>query len=269
MIKSITTTATVLSLISSVLAAGQMLGTPEVWECDAPGTEGFFISENEVHFEHAAAACASSGGILADITNQNFLFATDMILNCVGENENAWIRSWDYNPTNPQVRDCLAIYVGFSGPGGGIDLECGDSRYALCVEPGRRHTNVGRVRNYGAYNATQTVTVTQTLVPQYGGVYNIPYTIPAGSNEAVTYYGSVSEIENVNATTVVSGEPFVYTIQTVLSNSGSIESLNPAPSTALGSDIQPTNFVYTFNEILPESAAGQSSSSVPATPSLL
>lgn len=92
MIKSITTTATVLSLISSVLAAGQMLGTPEVWECDAPGTEGFFISENEVHFEHAAAACASSGGILADITNQNFLFATDMILNCVGENENAWIR---------------------------------------------------------------------------------------------------------------------------------------------------------------------------------
>lgn len=167
------------------------------------------------------------------------------------------------------MRDCLAIYVGFSGPGGGIDLECGDSRYALCVEPGRRHTNVGRVRNYGAYNATQTVTVTQTLVPQYGGVYNIPYTIPAGSNEAVTYYGSVSEIENVNATTVVSGEPFVYTIQTVLSNSGSIESLNPAPSTALGSDIQPTNFVYTFNEILPESAAGQSSSSVPATPSLL
>lgn len=45
-----------------------------------------------VHFEHAAAACGSSGGILTDITNQNFLFATDMILNCVGENENAWIR---------------------------------------------------------------------------------------------------------------------------------------------------------------------------------
>lgn len=169
------------------------------------------------------------------------------------------------------MRNCLAIYVGFSGPGGGIDLECGDSRYALCVEPGRRHTNVGRVRNYGAYNATQTVTVTQTLVPQFGGVYNVPYTIPASNNEAITYYGSASEIDIENATSVISGEPVVYTIQTVLSNSGSIESLNPVPasSTTLVSDVQPTNFVYTFNEILPESDASQSSSNVPATPSLL
>ncbi|KAG1094782.1 hypothetical protein G6F42_018689 [Rhizopus arrhizus] len=85
-----------------------------------------------------------------------------------------------------QVRDCLAIYVGFSGPGGSIDLECGDSRYALYVKHDRRHTSTGRVRNNGAYNATQTVTVTQTLVPQFGGVYNIPYTVPASNNKAIT-----------------------------------------------------------------------------------
>lgn len=167
--------------------------------------------------------------------------------------------SWNYYPTNPQVLDCLAISVGFSDLGGGIDLECGDSRYTLCVEPGRRHTNTGRVRNYVAYNATQTVTVTQTLVPQFGGVYNIPYTIPASNNEAITYYGSASDIEIEKATTMVSGKPCVYTIQTVFST------LNH-----FGIQRTTTNFVYTFNEILPvKSVVGESSSNMPATPSLL
>ncbi|CEP14893.1 hypothetical protein [Parasitella parasitica] len=248
------------------MAAGQILGTPEVWECDAPGTEGFFISENEVHFEHAAAACANSGGILADITNQNFLFASDIILNCVGENENAWIRSWDYNPTNPQVRDCLAIYVGFSGPGGGIDLECGDSRYALCMEPGRRHLNTGRVRNYGAYNATQTVTVTQTLVPQNTGVFNIPFTYSTNNSDPVTYYGSVSKIETVQATSVSEGQPVVFTIQTVVDNSGSIEQLNPVPSNI---EVPGQPFIYTFEAESPENAQEFSlRSSAPASSTL-
>ncbi|KAL7334198.1 hypothetical protein PS15p_202999 [Mucor circinelloides] len=147
-----------------------------------------------------------------------------MILNCIGENENAWIRSWNYYPTNPQVLDCLAISVGFSGLGGGIDLE-----------------------------------FTQTLVPQFGGVYNIPYTIPAGNNEATTYYGSASDIE-------IEKLPLWYR-ESLLSIQSRQRS---APSTTLVSNEQPTKSVYTFNEILPvESVVGESSSNMPATHSLL
>lgn len=65
---------------------------PSVWECDAPGTQGFFISDEPVSFQDAPTSCAKHGGVLADIDNQNFLLATDMILNCVGQNQNAWIR---------------------------------------------------------------------------------------------------------------------------------------------------------------------------------
>ena len=79
------------TLASSVLAADQ-LQTPLIWECDAPGTGGFYLSDNDVSFDDAADACAEHGGVLADLSNANFLFASDMVRNCIGENENAWIR---------------------------------------------------------------------------------------------------------------------------------------------------------------------------------
>ncbi|KAL9541445.1 hypothetical protein PS6_010297 [Mucor atramentarius] len=101
--------------------------------------------------------------------------------------------------------------------------------------------------------------VTQTLVPQFGGVYNIPYTIPAGNNEATTYYGSASDIE-------IEKLPLWYR-ESLLSIQSRQRS---APSTTLVSNEQPTKSVYTFNEILPvESVVGESSSNMPATPSLL
>lgn len=91
MVKTILTTALLTTFISSALAAVQYT-TPDVWECDAPGTEGYFISNNAVTYDGAADACVASNGYLADITNQNFLFSTDLVRKCVGDNQNAWIR---------------------------------------------------------------------------------------------------------------------------------------------------------------------------------
>lgn len=78
-------------VVSDVMGAGPY-SPPETWECDSPGTDGLFITDDAIKFGDAAAACAKHNGVLADITNQNFLLATDMVLNCVGENQNAWIR---------------------------------------------------------------------------------------------------------------------------------------------------------------------------------
>lgn len=51
-----------------------------------------------------------------------------------GTERDFWLvyRTWDYNTVNPEVRNCLAIYVGFTGPGGGINTLCGNQRYSLC-----------------------------------------------------------------------------------------------------------------------------------------
>lgn len=77
---------------------------------------------------------------------------SDYVLFCI-------YSSWDYNPANPQERSCLALYVGFTGPGGGIDLECSGSRYALCMVNGKRHiTPNNNVRNYG-YNSGNNLAV--------------------------------------------------------------------------------------------------------------
>lgn len=83
--------ASILSTVVTSAFTAAIFNTPAVWECDAPGTEGFFTSDQAVTFGQASAACASSGSVLADITNQRFLFATDAVNNCVGDNENAWI----------------------------------------------------------------------------------------------------------------------------------------------------------------------------------
>ena len=57
----------------------------------------------------------------------------------------------------------MAIYVGFSGPGGGIDLDCDGSRYALCRTGGKRQHAITNGGNGFAYNAPKTITVTETV----------------------------------------------------------------------------------------------------------
>lgn len=79
------------SLISSALAAIDYT-PPKVYECDAPGTDGFYLTEDEVPYDDASNACARSGGLLADANNHNFLLLSDLVRVCVGENQNAWVR---------------------------------------------------------------------------------------------------------------------------------------------------------------------------------
>lgn len=66
-------------------------GSGLITRCEAPGTGGFFISKDKYPYAGAAAACTALGGSLADISNQNFLLASDLVLTCAGPNQRAWV----------------------------------------------------------------------------------------------------------------------------------------------------------------------------------
>ncbi|KAI8367095.1 hypothetical protein BD560DRAFT_447777 [Blakeslea trispora] len=99
--------------------------------CDPPGTDGYFFAKELTHWEMANESCGKDG-ILAGINNKNFEIATNLVRNCIGDNAAAWIGTWDYTAADPQVRNCLTLYVGEEGTGGGINTSCGSRRYALC-----------------------------------------------------------------------------------------------------------------------------------------
>ena len=70
---------------------GSYRGSGLITRCEAPGTGGFFVSKDKYPYAGAAAACTALGGSLADISNQNFLLASDLVLTCAGPNQRAWI----------------------------------------------------------------------------------------------------------------------------------------------------------------------------------
>ncbi|OBZ86825.1 hypothetical protein A0J61_05125, partial [Choanephora cucurbitarum] len=99
--------------------------------CDYPGSDGYYFAKNLTFWDMANDSCGSAG-VLASITNRNFEIATDLVRNCIGDNAAAWIGTWDYTAANPQVRKCLTLYVGDEDDGGGINVDCGNRRYAFC-----------------------------------------------------------------------------------------------------------------------------------------
>lgn len=62
-----------------------------ITSCRYPGTQGYFVTEEKYPYSAASDACSSFGGSLADLSNQNFLLASDLVLTCVGPNQRAWI----------------------------------------------------------------------------------------------------------------------------------------------------------------------------------
>lgn len=62
-----------------------------ITSCEYPGTHGYFILNENHPYSNAANACASFGGSLADLDNNNFLLASDLVLTCAGPNKRAWI----------------------------------------------------------------------------------------------------------------------------------------------------------------------------------
>ena len=66
-------------------------GSGLITRCEAPGTGGFFISKDRFPYAGSEAACKALGGSLADLNNQNFLLASDIVLSCAGPNKKAWI----------------------------------------------------------------------------------------------------------------------------------------------------------------------------------
>jgi hypothetical protein len=66
-------------------------GSGLITRCDPPGTGGYFISRDKYPYSEATTACKALGGYLADLSNQNFLLASDIVLTCAGPNKRAWI----------------------------------------------------------------------------------------------------------------------------------------------------------------------------------
>lgn len=91
MVNKILTATLLTTLISSALAATEY-SAPAVINCDAPGTEGYFLTEDEVAYDDAADACIEAGGVLADANNHNFLLLSDIVRVCVGDGQNSWVR---------------------------------------------------------------------------------------------------------------------------------------------------------------------------------
>lgn len=207
MVKTLLAATLLTSLISSALAAIDYT-PPKVYECDAPGTDGYYLTEDEVSYDNASDACVRSGGLLADANNHNFLLLSDLVRVCVGENQNAWVRSWDFNPTNPEERRCLAISVGHSGAGGGINPACDVDRYAICKTGGRRAKATPN-GNIGV--PYRTVTVTQTVTVQYGNnQQEIRYSTNAPQVQYSNYFVTYGPSEG-GSTQVITRKPVVVT----------------------------------------------------------
>lgn len=67
-------------------------GSGLITRCEPPGTGGYFISKDKYPYAGASTACKALGGYLADLSNTNFLLASDLVLTCAGPNKRAWIR---------------------------------------------------------------------------------------------------------------------------------------------------------------------------------
>lgn len=117
--------------------------------------------------------------------------------------------SWDFNPTNPEDRRCLAISVGHSGAGGGINPACDVDRYALCQIGGRRAKATPKINLKNINNPT--VTVTQTVTVQYNNnQQEITYSSSAPQVQYSSYYVTYGPSE-VGSTQVVAQKPVVVT----------------------------------------------------------
>lgn len=124
----------------------------------------------------------------------------------------------------------MALYVGFTGPGGGIDLECGGSRYALCMTSGKRTHAFpnSNVRNYGFANPGNTVTVTKTI--------QMVYSSAAPVAQFSNYFFTYEEESSVSQSSLVASEAPIPTI------SSSVESKTAEAPTV-------SNFSFVFQNV--------------------
>ncbi|KAI8878426.1 hypothetical protein K501DRAFT_277524 [Backusella circina FSU 941] len=185
---------------------GAVQRTGVIEQCEYPGVDGLFITNEKYAYANASLACESYGGSLADITNQNYLLGADMVLTCIGPNNKAWIGSWDYRDINADpkegVYDCLGLSVGNIGPGGGVDKSCTGVIPALCqsqpsvVQHNPRYSEPVWAHSQGA--AVPTVASTQretdkntypVMYPNFdGGIYRPA--IPHGYDDRDTEQGN-------------------------------------------------------------------------------
>ncbi|KAI8878219.1 hypothetical protein K501DRAFT_305148 [Backusella circina FSU 941] len=107
-----------------------------ITECEYPGTKGLFISRHKYSYQNATSTCQKLGGSLVDLSNQNILLASDLLLTCSGPNSKAWVGSWDYRDDDYNiedgVHDCLSLVVSNIGPTGTISKICRGDRQVLC-----------------------------------------------------------------------------------------------------------------------------------------
>ncbi|KAI8992695.1 hypothetical protein BDB01DRAFT_779324 [Pilobolus umbonatus] len=100
-----------------------------ITQCGPPGTDGYFISTEYYSRMDAEKGCFDLGGYLVDLSTENFLLASDLILTCLGPHRKAWDQVNHGAPNGPT---CISLLVGNIGPGGTIDNTCEEERPALC-----------------------------------------------------------------------------------------------------------------------------------------
>ncbi|KAI8048145.1 uncharacterized protein B0P05DRAFT_564683 [Gilbertella persicaria] len=76
-----------LALLVSSVVAHEGRGTGLITRCEAPGTNGYFVSRDKFPYSSAESACHALGGYLADLSDQNFLIASDFVFSCAGPNK--------------------------------------------------------------------------------------------------------------------------------------------------------------------------------------
>jgi hypothetical protein len=89
------------------------------------------VITSKVPFCEAEQACRALGLKLANLTNENFLAATEAAFRCSGDFSQTWIKSW-YSDT--YENSCLVLSTGATAPGGAINVpnSCGIDLPVLC-----------------------------------------------------------------------------------------------------------------------------------------
>lgn len=94
----------------------------------------FTVITSKVPFCEAADACRALGLRLANLTNDNFLRATEAAFRCSGDFSQTWIKSWYGNDYDKQ---CLVLSTGASAPGGAINVpNCCDIELPVLCQSG-------------------------------------------------------------------------------------------------------------------------------------
>lgn len=94
----------------------------------------FTVITSKVPFSEAAHACRALGLHLANLTNDNFLQATEAAFRCSGDFSQTWIKSWYGNDYD---RSCLVLSTGASAPGGAINVpNCCDIELPVLCQRG-------------------------------------------------------------------------------------------------------------------------------------